>query len=265
MRENQQLQDYGGAALESLLGGTAFLDENDLAQLQALGPEMEDVFRHAQMWRTRTEMECSILNDHAFPTPDSKYWQAAREQNTFFGALVDLSYDYRLAQVGLKRLNLKHSDLQKQLKDARNKRTDEDPAMLELDLETNAIEIERQQWSILQMEHAAKDRIRELREWSEIKTELLPSLEHSLTDVNEHQLISYAKQYTHKALALDGSNVSPSERFNILGQLDKLLKVAKERGVIEKVLPLDSPERQALIGRGLVVEEHRALVGANAD
>ena len=47
------------------------------------------------MFRTKTEMEFSVLNDAKYPTNAAKYWQCVREQNTHIENLMHLSFDAR--------------------------------------------------------------------------------------------------------------------------------------------------------------------------
>ena len=79
--------------------GASVLNVTDAANLDRLAPELRQTWETAQVFRTRTEMEMSVLNDLHFPTPDSKYWQCVREQNVMFGELVGLSFEYRKNRV----------------------------------------------------------------------------------------------------------------------------------------------------------------------
>jgi len=64
---------------------------------------------------------------------------------------------------------------------------------------------------------------------------LLPNLKFGVDDVNDHQLISYTQRWIQQMIAM-GNNGSPPERWNLLGQLDKGIKMSVQKGVIEKVL-----------------------------
>lgn len=192
------------------------LEDKDFKTIYNMQDELTDVFLHAQVFRTRTEMEASILNDIKFPTPDSKYWQSVREQNVMFHELVMLSYEYRKNQVGIKKL-------QRQLEDEND----------DLECELLQIEIEKKQFIALNQQRTAKDRIREIREWHEIKERLTPEMEYSLKDCNEHQLISYTKRWIYQYYT---GNLQGLERQNVVMQMDKGLKLCKERDLLNKVL-----------------------------
>jgi len=201
----------------SIIESSKILKQEDLRQLSALSNELQDTFLNVQMFRTRTEMEVSVLNDLKHPTPDSKYWQSMREQNVMFQELVMLSYEYRKNQVEIKILERKlisESD--------------------ELEKELLQIEIEKKQFIGINQERTAKDRIREIREWHEIKEELKPFMECVTNDVNAHQLYGYTIRWINQLQGLS-ENTSISERNNLLGQLQKGLRLCRERGLIDRV------------------------------
>ncbi len=221
----------------SIIESSKILKSEDLNQLSAIKDELQDTFLNVQIFRTRTEMETSILNDLKHPTPDSKYWQAMREQNVMFQELVMLSYEYRKNQVEiqiLKRDIVSETDLLKR--------------------ELIQIEIEKKQFIGINQERTAKDRIREIQEWHEIKDSLKPSMAASLTDVNEHQLISFTARWINQLLGMS-ETTSISERNNLLGQLDKGLKLCRERGCIDKLSLLFPTQK------GIISDLEKKLIG----
>ena len=221
-------KEYASIALD-IVSGSEILKREDLKVIEDLKDELTDVFLHTQIFRTRTEMEVSVLNDLKFPTPDAKYWQAVREQNVMFQELVLLSYDYRKKLVEIKRLQRK---LGKE-KDS-------------LEREDIKIDLEKAFFQLKNMERVAKDRIREIKEWHKIKKELLPSVEYSLKDVNEHQLVSYTKEFIQQYLVA-GDRLSYDEKRNLVGKLKSALKVCEERGLLEGVLPENKYQAERLL------------------
>lgn len=202
----------------SIIQQAQILKIQDWQDLYSLRDELQDTFCNVQVFRTRTEMEASILNDLKFPTADSKYWQAVREQNVMFNELVLLSYEYRKNLVEIKQLE--HKIL--------------DEWLDEFEKELLQIEIEKKQFIALQQERTAKDRIREIKEWHMIKENLKPNMVCSLSDCNEHQLVSYTTRWINQLLG-SGESGSLPERNNLLGQLDKGLKLCEEKGCIDRV------------------------------
>lgn len=203
------------------------LTEDDLQIITELSAELSNTFQTAQVFRTKTEAEISVLNDIKFPTPDAKYWQSIREQNVHFGELVRLSFNYRRNDVEIARI-------EQALKRAQGF----DKDMLQIDLE-------EKQFNRIEMERVAKDRIREIKMWSDIMAKLKPEMKFSLTDVNEHQLISYTQRFISTILATEACTNKDLDSYrNLMAQFDKAIKVCREKGVMDKVLePFIESER----------------------
>ena len=83
------------------------LDPEEVKIFKGLTEELRDTWTKKQMFRTETEMQFSVLNDAKYPTKAAKYWQCVREQNVFLENLMSLSFDYRRAEVKIKRLQEK--------------------------------------------------------------------------------------------------------------------------------------------------------------
>jgi len=202
-----------------IIKGAEILTSDDLQCISDLSSELKENFLKSQVFRTRTEMEISVLNEVKHPTPASKYWQAVREQNVMFHELVMLSYDYRKNLVEIKMLQ---RDLKKE-KDSLKK-------------ELLQIEIDKKLFLSKSHEKIAKDRIREVRSWSEIKQREAKKLsKEELEDVDTHQLISYTKRWIKQASILT-ANASHGERQNLLGQLWSGIEECNKRGLLSKVL-----------------------------
>ena len=211
------MSDYKNTAL-SIIKESEILKASDFEALNGLGQELADTFQNVQMFRTRTEMEASILNDVKYPTADSKYWQAVREQNVMFDELVFLSYEYRKNLLEIKKIEL-------QIKEEKSF----------YDRELLQVEKEKKEFISLSQGRVAKARIREILEWSDIKKELLPQLTASNTNVDEHQLISYTIQWINEA-GLINEHTPINEKNNVLGKLGKAIKMCKDRQCFDKVL-----------------------------
>ncbi len=211
------MNDYSKSALE-IVQGSNILTEEDFSKIDKLRDELRHTFLHSQVFRTRTEMEVSVLNDVKFPTPDAKYWQSMREQNVHFHELVMLSYKHRKNLVKIKKLERKLAK-------------EED----DLEKEMIQIDIERRKYISINQQRVAKDRIREVHSWHEIKANLIPDMASSLDDVDEHQLISYVNRWIIQAKIM-GDTGGPSERHNLFGQLETGIKACIKKGIFNKVL-----------------------------
>jgi len=164
-----------------------------------------------QVWRTETEMRISVLNDIKFPTAASKYWQSVREQSVFYENLVTLSFDYRRNAI----------DIKKVLKSIAAE-TDE----LERDL--LQVDLEEMQFRQINMEQAAKDRMREIRLWSKIMLELDDGT-FDTEDANTHQLVSYGLRFENQLRNL--GSASPSEKANLVGQYETAVRHLDAAGI----------------------------------
>jgi hypothetical protein len=206
------------------------LEESDFQSLVSLSDELKETFLKSQVFRTRTEAEISVLNNIKHPTPSSKYWQATREQGVMFHELVMLSYEYRKNLVEIKKLE---RDLNMEADD--------------LDRELKQIEVERKLFISKNMERTARDRIREIHMWSEIKErEANMMTPDELADVDNHQLVSYTQRFIKQAKAM-GENGSPAERQNLFGQLFSALDACDKNGILENVLaPFDEDTKRKL-------------------
>jgi hypothetical protein len=211
-----KLQGYDSKSLD-IINNSSILELEDFNIIYELSNELNDTFLHSQMFRTRTEMEVSVLNDIHFPTPDSKYWQSMREQNVHYNELVMLSYEYRKNIIEIK-------ILERRLKSEKDK----------LEKELIKIDIDRKNFIKIQQERVAKERIREIKNWHEIKNNLIPNLKYSLKDVNEHQLISYCIQFIKECMNLSQKD-GVAETNNMVGKLITTIRVCREMGYWEKI------------------------------
>jgi len=203
----------------TIIQGSDILTKEDFDVLAPLALELQEGFKKSQVFRTRTEMEVSVLNDIKHPTPASKYWQAMKEQNVMFSELVMLSYEYRKKLVEIKKIQrdipLEKDELEKELKQ---------------------IELEKEMFLLKNQERTAKDRIRELKAWSEIKErEASLMSKNELADVDNHQLISYVKRWIKQSIHMGGTG-SPAERQNLLGQLHSGITLCIKEGIMKNVL-----------------------------
>lgn len=200
-----------------IIRSTEILKAEDFSFLANAADELRDTMLKRQVFRTETEMEISVLNDIKHPTKASKYWQAVREQAVMFENLVAMSFDYRRNEVKIKRLH-------KQLEEATDEFTREE---LQVDLDESL-------FKRANMELTAKDRIREIRLWSQIKTELNDG-SFDTKDVNTHQLVSYAQRFILQAS--NAPNDMPvAEANNLKGQLISAVKQLEQRGILPEVL-----------------------------
>ena len=184
------------------------LDPEEVKIFRGLTDELRDTWTKKQMFRTETEMQFSVLNDAKYPTKAAKYWQCVREQNVFLENLMQLSFDYRRAEVK-----------QKRIQEKLNK--EEDPLKKEL----LQIDIDEKIYQKASMQLVARDRMREIKLWSKFKKKFDDGSVDT-KNVNTHQLHSYHLTMKNKAETLTSGSSQP-EVFNVLGQLKTIERVKK--------------------------------------
>jgi|GEM_PF-2383005 len=204
------------------LGERGMLAPGDLELLSGCMPAMVQAHYTTQVFRTRTEMEVSVLNDIIFPTPDAKYWQAVREMAVFVENLFMLSFTYRQKLLDLEELDAA-------LKEA-------GPGSLEA--RRKALEVEKARYELLLMQREAHHRIREIGEWKEIQDGLRPSLACGDREVDDHQLVSYGVRFIkelYEAVRTRQPQGMESMR-NVLAHVQTILRVAREWGLEDRIL-----------------------------
>jgi hypothetical protein len=201
------------------IGQSALLTQEDFDSLKEMAGELRDTFIKTQVFRTRTEMEISVLNDLKFPTSALKYWQSMREQNVMFTELVMLSYAYRRTLIEIKILQ----------RDIKAESDDLEREMLKVNYDEKMFMLKGQ-------ERTAKARARELRDWSEIKAREAQCMSSAdLLEVGNSQLVGYTKRWIKQSIAM-GDSGSPAERQNLLGQLRSGILCCIKKKVIDEVL-----------------------------
>ena len=183
------------------------LNSDQMGVIEALNEEMVDSVHKRQGFRTPTEMRFSVLNDHRHPTNASKYWQAIREQSTFYEQLIFLSFRYRQNVIALKRCERTLLTL-----------TDE------LDIMDMHVQIDELLYVRSTMKVEAKHRVNELIEWSKIKKELVEATDFDTENVDTHQAASYLESLQHRVEALL-PGAGQGDVINAVSQLNTLRRL----------------------------------------
>ena len=189
------------------------LDPEDVKEFKAMTAELRDTWTKKQVFRTETEMRMSVLQDMKYPTKAAKYWQCVREQNVFLENLMSLSFDCRRSEAKVKWLEKKIETEQDEYK-----------------LEKYKIDLDEARYGLANMQLVARDRMREIKLWSQLKKEFDDGT-FDTQDVNRHQLDSYHLIMKNKAETLTSGSSQP-EVFNVLGQLKTIERVKKSGEMI---------------------------------
>jgi hypothetical protein len=174
-------------------------------------------------------MMFSVLDDSKHPTPASKYWQCVREQSVFYEQLVQLTLDYRRNNIAILEIEekLQGDDLNK---------------FERMNLE---VEYDSAIWARDGMQLSAKDRMREIDLWSQIKTALVEgNPEFDTEDVNTHQAESYLKRMENRKDTLT-SGSQGAEVINVLGPLNTLRKLVgiEQTPYLEDIATINSRKK----------------------
>jgi len=185
------------------------LPTEDVNIFKEMVEELKDTWTKKQVFRTETEARISVLQDMKYPDKASKYWQCVREQSVFLENLMTLSFEYRRNDIKIKRLEQK-------LKDEKD----------ELKKELWKVDLDEKTFSKASMELVAKDRMREIKMWSKLKTEFDDGT-FNTKDVNRHQLESYHQIMKNRVETITAGTSQP-EVFNAVGQLRTIERVKKD-------------------------------------
>ncbi len=226
-------KDYVEQSLK-IIEHNELLKAEDFDKIVEIKNELNHNFQAGQMFRSRVEMEISVLNDIKFPTSDSKFWQSVREQNVHFSELVMLSYEYRKTVQKIKTLGAQVARFEKQLCELRK---DEHPFYeideLEAKIEMKRIDIEKFGFMLLNQTRTARERIREVLSWHEIMEELKPHMKHGVGSYEDHQMASYRQRFANQidVAQKTGAKLGPAEAANLIGQFQTTDRVMKGEGL----------------------------------
>lgn len=185
------------------------------APLEAIKEELNDSWHKRQIFRTDTEARYAVLNDFKYPTNASKYWQAVREQCVHFDELMSLSFELRRKEISLR-------ETEDKLKDAES-------------YEKERLEVDRDEllFHIASGKEVAKNRVREIMQWSKIKSEVNDG-SFDDKDVNTHQAESLFKSVANRAQVAP-KDISAEERLSIAGILQGLGKLDVNKDMWQKL------------------------------
>lgn len=184
-------------------------------ELEAIKDELHDAWYKRQIFRTDTEARFAVLNDFKFPTNASKYWQAVREQTVHFDELVTLTFSLRRKKIDLQ-------EVEEKLKSA-----------IGFDKDRLLVDKDELLFYIASGEQVAKDRVREIMQWSKIKKEVNTG-DFDDKNVNTHQKESLFKSVYNRA-AVAPADISAEERLSLQGILHALKDDPVNREFIAKL------------------------------
>lgn len=190
------LENYTDLGLSKIINSN-LINEKQIQKLSIHSKTLSHVYLHKQIFRTKTEMEMSVLNDVKFPTMSSKYWQACRELDGMFKELISTSIAFEENQAKLELSIIELNDIPE------GKRKN---SLVKI----QNCKIKRIEFELIEQKLYANDRIREIDEWCKIMkkcTKNDPSI--NIFDPDEHQSNSYQKRFEEEiAIALQSNDKS---------------------------------------------------------
>ena len=229
----------------SIIKDSTILEESELTPLVKLKDELEKTFNTVQMFRTRTEMEISVLDRLKHPTPDSRFWQSQREQNVMFQELVMLSFEY---QKNLKEIELLVIEAEKNVKNMsliNFAGSEQKIKKMKTEQDLIFIEIHKKEFISINQKRTAKSRLEEIINWHEIKENLEKEMRFGTDDPDDHQLASYTMRFMNQYLNLvkyKPQNVGIAEINNLMGQLRTAVLACDNKGILNDILSQYSVE-----------------------
>jgi hypothetical protein len=198
--------------------GSDLLRGDTAAALSALKGDIVDTLKKQRIYRTRTEMLCSVLQDYAHPTNASKYWQANLEMERMFKALIDDYIEYRRNHLIIKTKRFELDKLRGDLSDEIIAATEKALKIEELEIDIEAAQV--REFSI---KLVAEDRAREIQEWSAIKSDLVQAAidagqPFNTDDIDAEQLDTLFHQISNRVACLTEASTQP-EKLNAVGML----------------------------------------------
>jgi len=187
--------------------GLNLIKSGDLNYLQENAPDFQERFITRSFFRSKFEMIYGVLSDSEHPTIDSKYWQAIGEQSVHVQELTTLGYQYKklLADIEYKKVQI--DELQYKL-DSSEYKTDFEGRKIEARLKRKQVELQEQQFGLVLQRKTARERMKEIRNWTGIIAELKPLCKHGTEDWEAHHPERYIKRYGQRLqnLQLLGDN-----------------------------------------------------------
>lgn len=263
---NNLIEKDGDFSVSELFQPSNLLKLEDVEFLKEHASKFEHRFKTRSMFRSKFEMEASVLSEDTHPTTDSKYWQAIGEQNVHITELISLSFSSKKLIKDIESLEFKKRKIEldidniddelielqplafpgntsdmgnKKLKDSKIKNRLYKYKEIERndllnDIEKINIEIDEKNFALKQQDKIAQERMREIREWERIINILHENLEFGDKDFQLHHPKRYMLRYERKVSNLPILN--PNERENVISHYLSMASHPDNKEEVEKSL-----------------------------
>lgn len=175
------------------------LQNDDFKFLKSCTEQFNHRFSTRSLFRSEYEIRYGVLDDAVHPTPDSKYWQAIGEQNVQLTEFVNTVYEHEKLTVNAEMLEADIEELQEGLKSDKSyylKR-------LKAQIREKQIQLKQNKNSQVQIQKTLQERMREIKIWETVISELETQLEFGMDNFELHHPKRYLLRYNNKMKMLD--------------------------------------------------------------
>lgn len=188
--------------------GYSLVPKKDREYLKEHAPDYQERFVNRSFFRSEFEMRYGVLSDAEHPTVDSKYWQAIGEQAVHVQEYVSLEFEQKKSMVDMELLQAKIDELEYKLTE--DFEHDFDRKKIEAKLNKKKIELQEKNYGLILQRKTARERMKEIKNWDIIISELKPQVKHGTDDFEKHHSERYIRRYGQRL-----------QNLNLLGEGDK--------------------------------------------
>jgi len=167
----------------------------DIDYLQEHRGEFQERFVKRAFFRSEFEMRYGVLSDAEHPTPDSKYWQAIGEQAVHVQEFISLGYEHKKLLADIEYMQAQVEELEYLYNQDFDTEKDFERKKIDARLKKKKVQIQEKQFGLILQKKTAKERMKEIKNWTRIIKELEPLVKHGLDDFEAHHAERYIKRY----------------------------------------------------------------------
>ena len=179
----------------NIFKGLNLIKPGDLNYLQENATDFQERFIRRSFFRSEFEMRYGVLSDAEHPTIDSKYWQAIGEQSVHVQELTSLGYNYKKLLADIEYNKAQIEELEYKFNQDFDAEKDFERKKIEARLKKKQVELQEKQFSLVLQQKTARERMKEIRNWTGIIAELKPLCKHGTEDWEAHHPERYIRRY----------------------------------------------------------------------
>lgn len=216
-----------------ILKGSELINPDDINYLLEHKEEFQERFIKRSFFRSKFEMEYAVLSNSEHPTPDSKYWQAIGEQAVHVQEVLSLDFEYKKTMADIEYTQAQIEDLEYQLN--QDFEHDFDRKKIEAKLKKKCIQLKEKEFSLVLQKKTAKERIKEIKNWTDIIKELEPQVKYGFDDFEKHHAERYIMRYGQRLQNLN--LLKPEDREHVIKNFISFAQAPENQEMARKYLP----------------------------